>query len=102
MAVTKEDMERFMNQLRTDMLQQASNVAKAAASNVLESAQACDKIEKSFDRKRHEDQYKHNNSVNEKIDEAMDNLEGGDIEAGEPKLKEGRSLIKQRKKLSID
>ena len=52
-----------------------------------------------FNKKAHQNQFKHNQNLDEKLDDALEAMDDGDIESAKTALKEGKNIIKTRMKL---
>ena len=105
-----EDMKKMMTQMKEEMKESMKTIAASTVTEVLKRsesqlARTTEKLERkrkadqvSFTKKGHEDQCVHGKEVEEKMDDAIECLEDGDIIRAKEKLQEGKNLIKLRAK----
>ena len=104
--MNQEQIKQMMNDMKESMksiaTETVNNVLKANDSKLarttekMERKRKADKI--TFNKKGHEDQYRHGKEVEERIDEALEHLEEGDFEKAQEQLKEGKKIIGLRAK----
>ena len=104
--IIKDALKEMLDNLKPELINTVKQMAKDSRE---EQNQSIDKIKKSleerrkhdqirFDKKGHEDQYRHSADVMEKIDQALEHLDENHPDKAHSALKEGKKLIKTRMK----
>ena len=109
--MNQEDLNKISKQIQDSMHGAISTIAKDAVKEALAaSASKMEKVKTAMNRKRkadsvhfnkkaHEDQFKHNQDLDEKLDDALEAIDEGDTEAAKTTLNKGKKIIKTRMKL---